>query len=49
MSNTQVGTSISDKLHSDMVRLVKEKGYNSIADFIRDAIREKIEGMGDLE
>lgn len=45
--NTQIGTSISNKLYAEITKIVKEKGYNSHADFVREAIREKLERMRD--
>ena len=43
MKKVKVNFWITEKLYEKMLERVEEEGYSSISDFIRDAIRRRLE------
>ena len=43
MTNKLVHLRVSDKLYRDSQEIVRENGFNSIQEFIREAVRKKVE------
>jgi len=43
MANKLVHLRVSDKLYKDSIEIVRESGFNSIQEFIREAVRKTVE------
>lgn len=43
MPNTLISLRVSDKLVKDTEELVKQEGFNSLQEFVRESWREKLE------
>jgi len=49
LKNKHIGTKVSAKEYEKIIKLVKSGEYLSVSDFVREAIREKLNGVEIIE
>jgi len=49
LKNKHLGTKVSAKEYEKIVKLVESGEYLSVSDFVRESIREKLEGLEVIE
>ncbi|MFQ6056415.1 MAG: hypothetical protein ACE5KT_04610 [Methanosarcinales archaeon] len=47
--NKNIGTKVSAREYQKIIKLVKSGMYLSVSDFLRDAVREKLDGIEIIE